>query len=323
MSIQPPKLLIVDDDPLAIQSLNNVVNAFGEIRFATSGAMALSRMAENPADLILLDANMPEMDGYVTCRFLKQDYPETVVIFVTASSDPDSEIQALEAGAVDFISKPLNPPVVQARVRTHLQLKQHSDMLRDLIKRDPLTGIANRRCLDEQLSLEWRRSMRTRHALSLMMIDIDHFKAYNDYYGHLEGDNALRLVAKVIESLATRAGDVVARFGGEEFSVLLTNCAEDQAAILAERMREAVHDLAIPHGQSKVSDRITVSIGVATCVPPFPPVDDEEESPPPVEETKIAELGAPKTIREFFERADQALYLAKASGRNRVEISQN
>ncbi|MFM8441732.1 MAG: diguanylate cyclase [Methylococcus sp.] len=321
MSTHSPKLLIVDDDPLAIQSLNNVVNLFGEIRFATSGEMALTCMAEDPADLILLDANMPGMDGYATCRLLKQDYPEAVVIFVTASSDPHSEIQALEAGAVDFISKPLNPPVVQARVRTHLQLKQHSDMLRDLIKRDPLTGIANRRCLDEQLSLEWRRSMRTRHALSLMMIDIDHFKAYNDFYGHLDGDNALRLVARVIESLATRAGDVVARFGGEEFSVLLTNCEADQAAKLAERMREAVQELAIPHERSQVSDRVTVSIGVATCVPPYPPLEGEGEKPP-VEEPQIATRGAPRTIREFFERADQALYRAKASGRNRVEVAQ-
>ena len=209
--------------------------------------------------------------------------------------------------------------MVQARVRTHLQLKQHSDMLRDLIKRDPLTGIANRRCLDEQLSQEWRRSMRTQHPLALLMIDIDHFKAYNDYYGHLEGDNALRQVARAIESMATRAGDVVARFGGEEFSVLLTNSTLDQAAALAEKIRQAVQNLAIPHAQSKVCGQITISIGVAGCIPPYPPFEGEDVSSVP-EDPKIPEHGAPKTIRELFERADQALYLAKESGRNRVAV---
>ena len=320
MNSPPIKLLIVDDDPLAIQSLYNVVDEFGAIRFATSGQAALMLMAEEEADLVLLDANMPDLDGFASCRLLKQDYPDTPVIFVTAASDPASEVQALEAGAVDFITKPLNPPVVKARVRTQLLLKENSDRLRQLSKLDPLTGLANRRALDEQLAKEWRRGMRDRTPLAMLMLDIDHFKAFNDHYGHLEGDKALTLVADTLKACASRVGDLVARFGGEEFSVLLWNCNQSQALAVAEKIRQAVANLEIPHEHSSVASHVTVSIGVAGGIPSFPGDAGGEGAPAGVPALKptVSEL---PSKRALFDRADAALYVAKQSGRNRVMVS--
>jgi diguanylate cyclase (GGDEF)-like protein len=314
MNAPPIKLLIVDDDPLAIQSLYNVVDEFGAIRFATSGHAALLLMAEDEADLVLLDANMPDLDGFATCRLLKNEYPETPVIFVTAASDPASEVQALEAGAVDFISKPLNPPVVKARVRTQLQLKENSDRLRQLSKLDPLTGLANRRALDEQLEKEWRRGMRDRTPLAMLMLDIDHFKTFNDHYGHMEGDRALKLVADTLKACASRVGDLVARFGGEEFSVLLWNCDQSQALTVAEKIRQAVANLEIPHAKSAVASHVTVSVGVAGGVPTHPSISFGSGAHP---HGALPEL---PSQRALFDRADAALYLAKQDGRNRVMV---
>lgn len=306
-------ILIVDDDPLAIQSLYNVLEGYGDIRFATSGQDGLDLLQKERVDLVLLDANMPLIDGYGTCRMIKRDFPDIPVMFVTASHDPSSEIEALEAGAVDFITKPLNPPVVQARVNTQLQLKHHSDQLRAMTHSDPLTGIANRRFLDEQLQLEWRRSLRNQSVLTVLMIDIDFFKAFNDHYGHIEGDACLREVAETIHSKVTRAGECAARYGGEEFAVLLPHASPEGAMEVAEKICTAIRALAISHAKSTVSDRITVSIGVAGGIPRFPAGSNQF----------IGEHSAdgPNSIEELFTWADDALYKAKQSGRNRVVMS--
>lgn len=307
------RILIVDDDPMAIQSLYNVLEGYGDIRFATSGQDGLDLLQKETVDLVLLDANMPILDGYSTCRMMKRDFPDIPVMFVTASHDPSSEIQALEAGAVDFITKPLNPPVVQARVNTQLQLKRHGDQLRAMTKSDPLTGIANRRFLDEQLQLEWRRSMRNQSLLSVLMIDIDFFKAYNDHYGHIEGDACLRKVAETIQSTVNRAGELAARYGGEEFAALLPHTSPERATEVAEKICATIRELAIPHAKSTVSDRVTVSIGVAGGTPCFPPDPNQ-----PIKEHAA---GDPNSIEELFTWADDALYKAKQSGRNRVVMS--
>jgi diguanylate cyclase (GGDEF)-like protein len=307
------RILIVDDDPMAIQSLYNVLEGYGDIRFATSGQDGLDMLQKETVDLVLLDANMPILDGYSTCRILKRDFPDIPVIFVTASHDPSNEVQALEAGAVDFITKPLNPPVVQARVNTQLQLKRHGDQLRAMTKSDPLTGIANRRFLDEQLQLEWRRSMRNQSLLSVLMIDIDFFKAFNDHYGHIEGDACLRKVAETIQSTVNRAGELAARYGGEEFAALLPHTSPECASEVAEKICATIRELAIPHVKSPVSDRVTVSIGVAGGTPCFPP-----EPHQPIREHAV---GDPNSIDELFRWADDALYKAKQSGRNRVVMS--
>ena len=309
MTYPEQKILIVDDDPMAIQSLYKILEGLGEIRFAISGQDCLDSLKKEAVDLVLLDANMPMMDGYSTCRMMKREFPDIPVMFVTASHDPSDEIQALEAGAVDFITKPLNPPVIQARVNTQLQLKQHGDKLRALTKSDPLTGIANRRYLDEQIDLEWRRSMRNQSVLSLLMIDIDFFKAYNDHYGHIAGDACLRKIASTIQATVNRAGELAARYGGEEFAALLPQSSPERACEVADKICVAVRELHIPHAKSCISDTVTVSIGIAGGTPFFQPANyiiSEENSTDP------------GSIEELFTWADEALYKAKQTGRNRV-----
>ena len=181
-----PCILVVDDQPINIQALYRIFAPDHRVLMATSGAKALELCKEDPPDLVLLDVVMPEMDGHELCARLKaheatRDIP---VIFVTSHTDAEEETKGLELGAVDFIAKPVNPAVVRARVRTHLTLKAQSDLLRQMVFMDGLTGVANRRCFDERLDTEWRRAVRSGLPLALLMLDVDHFKRFNDRYGH-------------------------------------------------------------------------------------------------------------------------------------------
>lgn len=314
----PPRLLIVDDDASAIQALYKTLEDLGSVHFATSGADALALVEHTPVDLILLDARMPGMDGFVTCRALQRMHPDVPVIFVTASSDFATEIKALESGASDFITKPINPPVVRARVAVHLKLKAQSDLLRGLTTRDPLTGLANRRVLDERLAMEWRRAARQQLTLSLLMIDIDHFKAYNDSYGHLQGDDCLCRVAQTLADNVTRAGDLVARYGGEEFAVLLPGSHRACAMALAEKLRGAVRALAIPHPHCSTGPWVTLSIGVASAQPVLPRHSEDRSD---VAQSKALSESGLHLGKDLVDRADQALYAAKTEGRDRVRVS--
>lgn len=309
-----PQLLVIDDDPLAIQVLAMTLEDVGEVSFATDGESALRMLSTQPADLVLLDAEMPGMDGFATCAAIHRRYPDLPVIFVTAAADAASEVRALELGAVDFISKPINPPVVVARVNTHLKLKRYGDELRALATRDPLTGVANRRALFSRLDHEWRRATRSGASLSLMMIDVDFFKRYNDHYGHPEGDECLRRVAQAIAGAAARAGDLVARYGGEEFAVLMADTPPERAELVALRVRDEVRALGIPHARSDAADRVTVSIGVADAAP----FSGRPEGPPVPSPDPAATGAESPAARELFARADRALYEAKRSGRDRV-----
>ncbi|WP_415718348.1 diguanylate cyclase [Maridesulfovibrio sp.] len=290
-------VLIVDDTPVNIKVLVQALKSSYRMRVANGGKDALSIAAsDDPPDIILLDVMMPEMDGYEVCRRLKQN-PQTMsipVIFVTAMSDSDNEAFGLNLGAVDYISKPFSLPVVKARVRTHLQLKQRTDMLENMSMIDGLTGIANRRSFDQTLEQEWGRGRRNGSVLSLIMIDIDNFKAYNDNYGHGAGDECLRLVARAIQSSLSRSGDFVGRYGGEEFVVLLPECENDGALAVAENIRCKVEELNILHEFSGTADHITISLGVKSML-------------------CEGENGA-----ELLHKADQALYCAKENGRNRL-----
>jgi diguanylate cyclase (GGDEF)-like protein len=293
-----PRLLVVDDQPINIQTLYHIFHADHEVFMATGGQPALDFCRDNPLpDLVLLDVVMPGMDGLETCRRLKAD-PATrdiPVIFVTAQSDPLDETRALEAGGVDFISKPVNPAVVRARVKTHLTLKAQSDLLRALAFVDGLTGVANRRRFDEALQAEWRRCRRSASPLTLLMIDIDHFKRFNDHYGHQSGDACLQRVAGALKACFGRSHDLVARYGGEEFSCLMPECDLAAGRVKAEELRATVAALDIPHAASPTQGHVTLSIGVATARP-----DGD---------------GAPDGL---IAAADAALYEAKSGGRDRV-----
>jgi diguanylate cyclase (GGDEF)-like protein len=292
-----PKLLVVDDQPVNIQTLYQIFADDHEVFMATSGEQALALCRDKQPDLVLLDVIMPGMDGLETCQRLKEDddTADIPVIFVTSQNSPEEETHGLEVGAVDFISKPVNPAVVRARVKTQLTLKAQTDALRMLASLDGLTGVPNRRIFDERLDAEWRACRRSGSPLSLLMVDVDHFKLYNDHYGHLDGDQCLKAVASALASSVERGRDMLARFGGEEFVCLLPDTDLEGAKHIAEKLRQAVEGLAIPHVESKTAATVTVSLGVATTA------QCDALEPP-----------------DLLKVADEQLYLAKQSGRNRV-----
>ncbi|WP_310386224.1 diguanylate cyclase [Roseateles sp.] len=292
-----PRLLIVDDQPVNIQALYQVFAADHQVFMATSGPQALGLCRDQRPDLVLLDIQMPGMDGFEVCRQIKADaaLQDLPVVFVTAHNEPLVETQGLEIGAVDFISKPFNPAVVRARVKTHLTLKLQGDLLRQMVFIDGLTGVYNRRFFDERLALEFQRAKRNRSMLSLMVVDVDYFKRYNDHYGHLAGDEALRAVAATLRGQLKRPGDLLSRYGGEEFACILPETDLAGALCLANEMEAAIRAAHIAHAKSDVCAQLTVSLGVASLCP---------------QGNRLAE--------ELIVAADQQLYLAKSKGRGRA-----
>lgn len=296
-----PSLLLVDDDPGVVQVLGRMLGGLGHLRFALSAPDALRLARESAPDVVLVDAEMPGMSGFEFCEAMKVDpqLAEVPVIFVSSHGNVETEVACFSVGAADFIRKPPTAEVVVARVRTQLRLKALSDALRRAALVDGLTGVANRRRFDEQLHIECDRALRTGEPLSLLMIDVDHFKRYNDRYGHPAGDTCLRDVAQAIQGMVSRPADHVARYGGEEFAMLLPHTDLAGAAHLGERVVEAVAALRIPHEGSLPDRVVTVSVGVAashchaggTCT-----------------------LASPAAL---VRAADQALYAAKAAGRGR------
>ena len=313
-------LLIVDDDPSAILLLSRILEGEARIVFATSGEAALRQIRDHAPDLVLLDASMPGLDGLETCRRIKADAgsADVPVIFVTATADLQMETRALELGAVDFIHKPVHPPVARARVRAHLALKHKSDALRRLAGVDPLTGIANRRAFDAALDQEWRRALRHGHALSLLLVDVDCFERYNELHGHRGGDACLRRVAGVVAAATRRAGELAARHGGEEFAVLLPHSSLAQARGFAQALCAVVEGAALPHGNSPVGPHVTVSIGVAELVQGGQGGDSCDRL------CHECELSGPcrAAPSRLVELARRALYQAKREGRARVACLQ-
>ncbi|MBI2381236.1 MAG: diguanylate cyclase [Gammaproteobacteria bacterium] len=290
-------ILVVEDCAPNIRLLAEVLQPEYRITFATNGQDALERLREQVPDMVLLDVMLPDMDGYEICRRIK-NAPETQdvpVIFLTAMRMEEHETRGLELGAVDYICKPYSPGVVRARVKAHMDLKRHRDALRELALADGLTGIANRRRFDEFLAMEWGRAIRESAPISLMLIDIDHFKPLNDELSHAAGDDCLRRVARILESCVRRPADLIARYGGDEFAAVLPKTAGLGALRIGEVMRERVAGEAIAHGHSPVAGHVTVSVGIASTTP-------ERHARVPL----------------LLETADKALYEAKRGGRNAV-----
>lgn len=300
--LERPLLLVVDDQATNLRLLSEIFKPDCEVCVALSGLEALAFCQLRQPDLILLDMNMPEMSGSVVCERLKSD-PLTrhiPVIFITAGTpDPALEAFALDLGAVDFIPKPFHVRVVRARVRTHLATKYQSDALRSLALVDGLTGVGNRRQFDTVLDTEWRRCIRGGQAMSLILVDVDFFKNYNDHHGHPAGDACLKAIAAVLKGGFTRSHDLVARYGGEEFVCILPDTPMEGALHRAETAERAVRALGIEHGKSDVCGVVTISLGVAAAQP------------------ARGELPS-----DLVACADGQLYLAKRSGRGRVKSLQ-
>jgi len=306
-------ILLVDDDPAMIRIMGRILSGLGTLRFATDGLGALQQARKHAVDLVLLDAEMPGMSGYEVCDALKADpdLRDVPVIFLTANSGIEFELRGFEQGAADFIAKPISEPLLMARVKTQLRIKRLNDELRRLSTIDALTELKNRRSFDESLAREWSRGLRGGDPISLLMIDIDHFKLLNDRYGHPAGDLCLRSLAQALPAACRRPADVVARYGGEEFAVLLPQTPREGAEHVATRVLDAVESLAIPHEGSPTASYVTASVGLASyaghrdrgvrsgSVPAFCPPSSPDSS-------------------DLVQCADLALYAAKRGGRARA-----
>lgn len=317
-------ILIVDDQIDNLLVLTSLLSSYGYgVRKARGSKIALQTAQFDPPDLILLDIRMPEISGYEVCAQLKanaatQDIP---IIFLSALSNIDDRMAAFAVGGADYITKPFHMAEVLARIhyqltiqqqrrqlieqnqrllqevqerqRAELALRQANLELERLASLDSLTQIPNRRRFDEYLSVEWRLAQRDQTCLSLILCDVDCFKAYNDCYGHQAGDNCLQRVAQAIYQTLQNPGDLVARYGGEEFAIVLPHTNLGSAIWIAESIRMAIVNLQIAHDHSSVSSHLTVSLGVWSQVP-----------------------GVTQTLEPGLLAADAALYAAKAAGRN-------
>jgi diguanylate cyclase (GGDEF)-like protein len=290
-------ILVVDDDPWNEKFLTSVLEPQFDIMVAYSSAEAWEALKTTAPDIVLLDVVMPESDGYDLCTAIRQDHRlhDIPVIFFTGLVNREAEARGLEVGAMDYITKPVSPAVLKLRVQNQIDLKRAKDELHRLVATDALTGLANRRRFDEVLEHESRRLARTATALSLILIDIDHFKSFNDLYGHIAGDDCLREVARVVSGVVNRAADLASRYGGEEFVCVLPETEAAGALIIADRLRSGIAGLNIPHGRSDVADHVTVSIGVAT-----------------------GRCRAGQSPLVLLGHADEQLYAAKHGGRDRV-----
>jgi diguanylate cyclase (GGDEF)-like protein len=302
VSREKQSILIIDDERFNIDILSMEFSPEYEILIAKEGRQALKRLENRLVDLILLDIVMPEMNGYEIIKLIKNNErtKDIPVIFITSKNEIEDEAIGLQLGAVDYIRKPFNIPIVRARVKTQLDLKLKTDLLERLVSLDGLTGIYNRRKVDEVLQNEWKRTSRSGSPLSIVLIDIDFFKRYNDNYGHTAGDECLRKVAQELQVCLKRPEDFVGRYGGEEFIVLLPNTIAEGAKHVAERLRKAIETLNLTHRYSSVADRVTISLGISTAIP-----DTTCESP-----------------AFLLETADRMLYESKEHGRNRVRCKE-
>jgi diguanylate cyclase (GGDEF)-like protein len=293
-----PKILVVDDERINIQILFQGLSDDYGIIAASTGIDALRIAKEQLPDLILLDIMLGDINGYEVCRKLKSDHvtANIPVIFVTGRDSAEDELMGLEVGAVDYFRKPFSIPLARMRISKQIELAQKTALLEHLSMVDGLTGIANRRQFDEKLEEAIRYVDRNDRGLSLLLLDIDYFKQYNDLYGHVKGDEVLKTVARALRKGASRPLDFVARYGGEEFAVLLLDSSPDEGLFVADKLRTCVENLNILHNGSEYK-HLTTSVGVAHVT---------------------AGHEALIHSRDLIEDADQCLYMAKNEGRNRA-----
>lgn len=290
------RVLVIDDEKINLKIINDMLCDDVIVMLAKSGEQGIRKAIEYQPDLILLDVMMPEMDGFETMSRLRHDVRTSAipVIFITALNDSSNEEKALLMGANDYIQKPLHTNIVLARVRLHLQLVKQRKMLEKLANIDPLTSLANRRKYQEVIQQEWQNAIENQSYISLLVIDIDNFKQYNDCYGHATGDKVLQQVASVLANQVLDQG-LVARYGGEEFVILLPDHSKEESLDVAKRCMQGVEALNLAYSHEDFEGRVTVSVGGTTQLPS-------------------------KNCRseDFFNAADDMLGLAKKSGKNKI-----
>ena len=334
MSSHSIKVLLVDDQAMVAEGIRRMLETDNNIEFhyCQEPEKALEMAIEIKPSVILQDLVMPDVDGMTLMRFYK-NHPETKkipVIILSSKEDASIKSDAFSNGANDYLVKLPDPIELIARIKAHskhfytemerdsayqimqgmqqqleqanLELEKNNAELQRLSTLDGLTNIANRRCFDEFIDNEWRRAIRSENQIqiSLIMIDIDFFKLYNDGYGHQGGDDCLIKVAHALDKCIQRASDIMARYGGEEFVAVLVDIDENGANAVANKIYDAISAMALPHEFSKVSDSVTLSMGVATLIP------DENSTP-----------------EQLIAAADKALYAAKEKGRNQAVLASN
>jgi len=308
------KILVVDDSPTIRAALKGLLERMGHtVVEANDGKEALQMYRQDRPGLVLIDVVMPVMDGYESAQHMREtSADEWVPIIFLSSKEADQDLdRAIEAGGDDYLVKPVSFVVLNAKIRALQRLEsmrtKQLEMSRDLAsanreleklsRQDGLTGIANRRYFDSYLVTEVRRAAREKTPVSLILSDVDHFKAFNDCYGHQAGDDCLRRVAAALSSAGRRPADLAARYGGEEFAIVLPGTVLEGAVDVAQAVSRVIDGLAIPHARSAVDQTVTLSQGVVSLIP-------EKES----------------ASEDLIQRADQALYMAKQQGRNRYVV---
>ncbi|MCL2636800.1 MAG: diguanylate cyclase [Oscillospiraceae bacterium] len=289
-------ILIIDDEKANISALKTLLNADYKIYAAKNGRDGIETAEEFTPDIILLDVIMPDMDGYEVIAELKKSEKtwNIPVIFITGLDNLGDEEKGLNLGAADYIPKPFSPSIVKLRIKNQIDMINQLRTINRISVTDQLTGIKNRRGFDEYMNREWGRTIREKLPISFLILDADNFKNYNDTYGHQQGDIALQTIANILKTSLRRVTDIAARWGGEEFVVLLPNTDKNGIMEVAEKIRSEIEKTPIPLLSGELTV-ITVSVGVNTLVP------------------------APETeLRDFIDKTDEALYTAKRTGKNKV-----
>jgi len=293
---------VVDDSKFIREMVSAIILDEGYLPYKAEGAQeALGVLNETDIDLILMDVEMPGLNGFDLTRKIRETLKEWIpIIFLSGQNDDSYLSRGIDAGGDDYLSKPVNSIVLSAKIRAmsriarmKAELDEANHKLLRLTHLDPLTEIINRRGLNESLARFWRMSLREKKELSVAFIDIDHFKLYNDNYGHQQGDNCLRQFSKLIEKLLLRPLDMITRFGGEEFVVVLPETSQNGAIAVCERIITALAYESIEHSYSETKPYLTASLGIATN---SDGADDAEQ---------------------LLQQADIAVYQAKRSGRNK------
>jgi diguanylate cyclase (GGDEF)-like protein len=303
------KILLVEDSATLRHAMRSfIVDAGHTPIIARSGEEALQMLENQPVDMIIMDVEMPGLNGFETTRLIREWLAGhwIPIVFVTGCADDESYREGIEAGGDDYLIKPVSMMIIKAKIRAmeriaemRDQLNRLNNELEALSQLDSLTQIYNRRSFNELAMQQWSQTKRQQQPISLLMIDVDHFKLYNDHYGHPAGDACLKKITQAIKSCLHRTTDILGRYGGEEFIVLLPDTDMQGAYCVAQAINGAICQLMIPHTTSLTSIHVTASVGGATCL-----------------------RAAAHSMDELIKHADRALYKAKRSGRNRSLVEE-